>query len=99
MNLATPPDVQILANLIRQHAATQPDLDVLTFVDIAKDGSLQEEIRTYQQLWDNGQRIAAWLKAGGVRCSASAARTKLRCRATSVKTRSWRKVTVFIQRF
>ena len=48
MNLATPPDVQILANLIRQH-------------------SLQEEIRTYQQLWDNGQRIAAWLKAKGVK--------------------------------
>ena len=36
--------------------------------------------------------------AGGLRCKASAARAKLRCRATSVKTRIWRNVTFFIQR-
>ena len=47
-------DIQILANLVLEQAALQPDLDVLTFVDVAKDGSLQDETRTYQQLWDNG---------------------------------------------
>jgi len=60
-------DIQILANLIFNQATLQPDLDVLTFVDVAKDGSLQGETRTYQQLWDNGQRLAASLKARGVR--------------------------------
>ena len=49
---------QILANLIRARAATEPDLDVLTFVDVAADGSLVDEVRTYAQLWQNGQRIA-----------------------------------------
>lgn len=60
-------DIQILANLILYKAAQQPDLDVLTFVDVAKDGCLQEETRTYQQLWNNGQRLAVWLKARGVK--------------------------------
>jgi crotonobetaine/carnitine-CoA ligase len=67
MSQASQPDVQILANLIRQHAALQPDLDVLTFVDVGKDGSLHEETRSYQQLWDNGQRLAVWLKGQGVK--------------------------------
>lgn len=58
---------QILANLIRARAATEPDLDVLTFVDIAADGRFVEEIRTYAQLWQNGQRIAAALKALGMK--------------------------------
>jgi carnitine-CoA ligase len=58
---------QILANLIRARAAAEPDLDVLTFVDVAADGSLVDETRTYAQLWQNGQRIAAALKALGMR--------------------------------
>ena len=58
---------QILANLIRARAATEPDLDVLTFVDVAADGSLVEEVRTYAQLWQNGQRIAAAMKALGMK--------------------------------
>ena len=58
---------QILANLIRARAATEPDLDVLTFVDVAADGSLVDEVRTYAQLWQNGQRIAAALKALGMK--------------------------------
>jgi len=57
----------ILANLIRRRAGTEPDLDVLTFVDVARDGGLNEEIRTYRQLWQNGQRIAAALKALGMK--------------------------------
>ena len=58
---------QILANLIRARAATEPDLDVLTFVDVAADGSLVDEVRTYAQLWQNGQRIAAAMKALGMK--------------------------------
>jgi len=57
----------ILANLIRRRAAAEPDLDVLTFVDVAKDGGLSEEIRTYRALWQNGQRIAATLQAFGMK--------------------------------
>ena len=57
----------ILANLIRRRAAAEPDLDVLTFVDVAKDGGLNEEIRTYRALWQNGQRIAAALQAFGMK--------------------------------
>lgn len=53
----------ILANLIANRAETQPDMDVLTFVHIDSDGRIQEEVRTYQQLWDNAQRIAAGLNA------------------------------------
>jgi len=58
---------QILANLIRARAATEPDLDVLTFVDVAADGSLVDVVRTYAQLWQNGQRIAAAMKALGMK--------------------------------
>jgi crotonobetaine/carnitine-CoA ligase len=58
---------QILANLIRARAATEPDLDVLTFVDVAADGNLVDEVRTYAQLWQNGQRIAAALKVLGMK--------------------------------
>jgi crotonobetaine/carnitine-CoA ligase len=58
---------QILADLIRHRAEVEPDLDVLTFVDVARDGSFIEEYRTYAQLWQNGQRIAAALKELGMR--------------------------------
>lgn len=57
---------QILANLIRARAASEPDRDVLTFVDIAADGQFVDETRTYAQLWQNGQRMAAQLKALGM---------------------------------
>lgn len=56
----------ILAHMIKDKLAILPDLDVLTFVAIAKDGSFIDEIRTYQNLWDNGQRIAAGLQAEGM---------------------------------
>lgn len=57
----------ILAYLIRLRAEQAGDLDVLTFVDIAKDGRFLEELRTYRQLWENGQRLAAWLKTRGMK--------------------------------
>ena len=59
-------DVLILANLINSKLATDADLDVATFVDVNKDGSFAVESRTYQNLWDNGQRIAAALQAEGM---------------------------------
>jgi len=59
-------DLSILANRICDWIGKKPDLDVLTFVSIDADGSFVEEIRTYQQLWENGQRLAAWLKARGM---------------------------------
>lgn len=57
----------ILANLIRQWTEAAPERDVLTFVSIDSDGAFYEDIRTYQQLWENGQRLAAWLKQQGMR--------------------------------
>jgi crotonobetaine/carnitine-CoA ligase len=56
----------ILANLIRSWCGKAPDRDVLTFVNIDDNGQFQHETRTYQQLWDNGQRLAAWLQNQGV---------------------------------
>lgn len=59
-------DLTILANRVADWVEKKPDLDVLTFVSIDADGNFVEEIRSYQQLWDNGQRLAAWLKASGM---------------------------------
>lgn len=59
-------DLNILANRIADWASKKPDLDVLTFVDIDSEGHFIEEIRTYQQLWENGQRLAAWLQSQGM---------------------------------
>ena len=54
----------ILANLIRNWCDKEPDLEVLTFVEIDDRGKFRDETRTYRQLWDNGQRLAAWLPRG-----------------------------------
>ena len=60
------PDQAIFANMIAAKAAAQPDQDLLTFVSIGADGALNEEYRTYQQLWDNGQSMAAGLSDIGL---------------------------------
>ena len=52
----------ILANIIHSKAEESPDLDVLTFVTIDENKALQDETRTYRELWDNGQRISAALE-------------------------------------
>jgi len=52
----------IIANLIAARAQENPDLDVLTFEE---NGAV--ETRTYRQLWENGQRLAAGLASVGVR--------------------------------
>lgn len=56
----------ILADLIRHWCDKAPERDVLTFVEVAADGSLHHETRTFRQLWDNGQRLAAWLQNQGM---------------------------------
>ena len=59
-------DQRILANLVARRAYEDPDLDVLTFVDVEPDGRLSTELRSYGQLWDNGRRVAAALLAAGM---------------------------------
>jgi crotonobetaine/carnitine-CoA ligase len=53
-----------LANLIANRAETMPDLDVLT---IEGAGVRPDEVRTYRQLWQNGQRLARALLDLGLR--------------------------------
>ncbi|WP_374961154.1 AMP-binding protein [Spongiibacter tropicus] len=50
-------DQAILANLIEAKMQKNPDLDVLTFVNINPAGDFEDEIRSYRQLWEQGQRI------------------------------------------
>ena len=50
-----------IAHLIADRAISYPDLDVLTF---EHEGRIT--VRTYAQLWENGQRIAEALAARGV---------------------------------
>jgi crotonobetaine/carnitine-CoA ligase len=59
-------DERILANLIARQAAERPDLDVLTFVDVKADGGFAEEVRTFRELWHNGQRVAQALRDAGM---------------------------------
>ena len=56
----------ILANLVRNWCDQQPDLKILTFVQIDANGNFHDDTRTYRQLWDNGQRLAAWLRQRGM---------------------------------
>ncbi len=60
------PDPLIIANLVAAQRAVQPDLDVLTFVDIGPAGEYLEETRTYDQLWRHGQKVAATLDEEGM---------------------------------
>jgi carnitine-CoA ligase len=54
----------ILANLIANRAETMPDLPVLT---IEGAGVRPDEVRTYRQLWQNGQRLARRLLEQGLK--------------------------------
>lgn len=55
-------NMNIIANIVAAGVERDPDLDVLTFVGVG----LEEEVRTYQQLWNNSQRIAKSLKDKGI---------------------------------
>ena len=63
---STVPDQLIIANLIAARRAMSPHLDVLTFVDIGPTGEYVDEVRTYDDLWANGQRVAATLDDEGM---------------------------------
>lgn len=53
----------IFAGLIAHRALEAPDFDVLT---IEGAGQRPDEVRSYRQLWDNGQRLAQVLQQQGV---------------------------------
>lgn len=57
----------ILADLIALRAEQKPDLDLLTFEHFSLDGgATPDEVRTYADLFANGNRLAAWLRARGM---------------------------------
>ena len=56
-------DAHILANFIADCAEKRPDLDIVTFEG---GGRFEDEIRTYADLWQNGNRVAAELIARGL---------------------------------
>jgi len=56
------PNEMLLADLLRIRADEKPDLDVLTFEHLSLDGgATQDEVRTYADLAENANRIAAAL--------------------------------------
>lgn len=59
-------DLRILANLIDAKRNSHPDLNVLTFVNISPAGEFEEELRSYGQLWEQGQRVNQALLAAGM---------------------------------
>jgi crotonobetaine/carnitine-CoA ligase len=57
----------ILAELVRGARDRSLGYELLTFVTIDEDGTFVEETRNYRQLWENGQRLAAWMQSQGMR--------------------------------
>ena len=55
-----------LAALVADKAQTCPDLPILTFVTINKEGGFDEELRTYQQLNQNAHALARNLSDRGI---------------------------------
>jgi crotonobetaine/carnitine-CoA ligase len=66
-------DERILANLIAARAAAMPERDVLTFVHVAADGALLDDVRTYRALWERARRLAAAFEADAIRDGATVA--------------------------
>ncbi len=61
------PNPMVLADLIRIRAEENPDLDVLTFEHLSLDGgATPDEVRTYADCAENGNRLAAALLARGM---------------------------------
>jgi crotonobetaine/carnitine-CoA ligase len=57
----------ILAERVRAARDLELGYHLLTFVDIDAHGAFREETRSYRDLWENGQRLAAWMRARGMR--------------------------------
>ncbi|MBT4519869.1 MAG: AMP-binding protein [Halieaceae bacterium] len=62
----TGPTHSTLATLITDKARTNPDLKILTFVAVGVDGQLEDQTRTYRQLYENSQALARGLADLGV---------------------------------
>lgn len=60
-------DLRSPLQMVRDGAAEQPDLDILTFVDVAADGTVWHEVRTYRDILRNGRAVGAALLAEGMR--------------------------------
>ncbi|HEX3633902.1 MAG TPA: class I adenylate-forming enzyme family protein, partial [Paraburkholderia sp.] len=60
--MSTTPETT-LAALLANRVETMPDLDVLT---VEGAGVRPDEVRTYRQLWENGQRLAQVLIERGL---------------------------------
>ncbi len=56
----------ILAHLIQSRCERTVGFDILTFVSTDEKGAFQEEVRSYRQLWENGQRLASWMRSQGM---------------------------------
>ncbi len=56
----------ILAGLIQSWCRQEPHKDILTFVKVGSSGAYEDIARSYRQLWDNGQRLAAWMRSQGM---------------------------------
>lgn len=57
----------VLADMVRARAERQPELDVLTFEHMSLDGgATPDEVRTYAELAENANRLAAGLIARGM---------------------------------
>lgn len=64
MSTGRVPNEMILADLIVSRAESHPGLDVLTFEHLSLDGgATPDEVRTYEDLAENANRIAATLVA------------------------------------
>lgn len=56
----------ILANIVKEHAASLSYFNVLTVVDINESGDFEEKTRSYEELWVNGQAVATSLIDSGM---------------------------------
>jgi len=57
----------VLADLVRVRAEQHPDLDVLTFEHLSLDGgTTPDEVRTYADLAEHANRLAAWMVSEGM---------------------------------
>lgn len=65
--MTSPANTAILAHLIDARRRTHAVSDLLTFVDVTPNGAYALETRSYEQLWANGQRVAAGLAGEGQR--------------------------------
>lgn len=59
-------DLRIFSNLIEDKKNSNPNLDVLTFVNVLPSGDFEHDKRTYRDLWEQGQRVYSGLRAEGM---------------------------------